>query len=66
MKKRIQKYITDLGKVCLTILMILTTLNLGGISNTFAANAENVNSCLLYTSRGTTNYKKINFTRNEC
>lgn len=44
MKKRIQKYITDLGKVCLTILMILTTLNLGGISNTFAANAENVNS----------------------
>lgn len=43
-KGKIQKFISRLGKIGISFLMILTTLNLGRISNAFAANAENANN----------------------
>ena len=44
MKKGIiKKFTSRLGKIGLSFLMIFTTLNLSGISNTFAVDADNIN-----------------------
>ena len=51
-KGKIQKFISRLGKIGISFLMILTTLNLGRISNAFAANAENANSMRCRTGTG--------------
>lgn len=43
-KGRIKKFTSRLGKIGLSFLMIFTTLNFSGISNTFAVNTENANN----------------------